>query len=54
MVPVDTLYVILRLLLPMSSQSELLSILGLINAQYSEAMIENDSSGEEVGHRKKR
>ncbi|XP_066488171.1 limbin [Tiliqua scincoides] len=54
MIPAGTLHRILNLLLPASSQNELLSILSLINTKYSEAVAENDSGGEETGNFKKR
>ncbi|XP_053113978.1 limbin [Hemicordylus capensis] len=54
MVPVGPLHRIMHLLLPMSSQSELLSILRLINSKYSEIITENDGIREEAGNFKRK
>ncbi|KAJ6652659.1 hypothetical protein lerEdw1_011204, partial [Lerista edwardsae] len=54
MVPLGTLHRLLTLLLPASSQNELLSVLSLINAKYSEGITENESGGEETSNFKKR
>ncbi|EMP32855.1 Limbin, partial [Chelonia mydas] len=48
MVPVGMLHRLLNLLLPSSSQTELLSVLDSISDKYSDSVIESDINGEEA------
>ncbi|KAM7168797.1 limbin isoform 2-T2 [Macrochelys suwanniensis] len=54
MVPVGMLHRLLNLLLPSSSQTELLSVLDSIRDKYSDSVIESDISGEEADSCRKR
>uniref|UniRef100_A0A7M4E6P9 EvC ciliary complex subunit 2 n=1 Tax=Crocodylus porosus TaxID=8502 RepID=A0A7M4E6P9_CROPO len=54
MVPVGMLHRLLNLLLPLSSQSELLSVLDSISDKYSDGIIESDKNTEESGSCRKR
>ncbi|XP_038255463.1 limbin isoform X2 [Dermochelys coriacea] len=54
MVPVGMLHRLLNLLLPSSSQTELLSVLDSISDKYSDSVIESDINGEEADSCRKR
>ncbi|KYO45742.1 limbin isoform B [Alligator mississippiensis] len=54
MVPGGMLHRLLNLLLPLSSQSELLSVLDSISDKYSDGIIESDKNTEESGSCRKR